>query len=407
MPRNNKESSKMNVCYVVMSFPRPSETFIAEEAMSLYEHQIEPHILSVYEGDSSIIHESSRNLIGAGNITYIKPESKKKILSSLLKLFLAQPINTLKGLKNAINSPTDRWLYFQMVPYANYLLENHICHLHVHFADQNIVYAKTLSDWTGVPFSITTHRYDIIDDPLPINVLRPILQKATSIITISQYNKELMTTKYDISPKKINIVHCGIRMDYFQPVKHSSTHSQIINLVNVGRLVPVKGQKYLLHALKKLKNKNFNYKLRIIGEGVLYQELKALIDKYELSDSVQLLGSLAQREVINELDKADIFIMPSLSEGIPVACMEAMAMKLPVVGTRITGLAELVTHKETGLLVPPENECELASAIEWLASHPDEREIIGDNARKKIQNEFERLTCTKRLLEHWNLSSKL
>jgi glycosyltransferase involved in cell wall biosynthesis len=108
-----------------------------------------------------------------------------------------------------------------------------------------------------------------------------------------------------------------------------------------------------------------------------------------LAEHVRFLGSVGQDELRAHYARADIFCLPSFAEGIPVVAMEAMAMEVPVVSTRIMGIPELVEHGVHGLLVPPGRVDALIDAIERLVRAPDERRSMGQAGRAKVRDDYD------------------
>jgi glycosyltransferase involved in cell wall biosynthesis len=94
----------------------------------------------------------------------------------------------------------------------------------------------------------------------------------------------------------------------------------------------------------------------------------------------------------------DIFVFPSIQEGLPVAVMEAMSMKKPVIATNIRGCRDLILDKKTGILIPVRNPKHIAEAVLHLLKNPKEAAMLGDNARKRIESDFELSTILKQLL---------
>lgn len=115
---------------------------------------------------------------------------------------------------------------------------------------------------------------------------------------------------------------------------------------------------------------------------------------------INLTRPLPHKDIIELYRTADIFVLPSLSEGIPVAIMEAMAMQLPVISTRITGIPEIVEDMVNGFLVNPKDPEALAKKIEYLIHHPYLREDMGKKGRKIIEEKFN-LDKNVRVLEKW------
>ena len=157
-------------------------------------------------------------------------------------------------------------------------------------------------------------------------------------------------------------------------------------LLAVGRLVYSKAHKTLIAAMPAVLERDPNAKAAICGEGEMRAELEAQIQTLSLSASVKLLGQT--NNVAEFLASADIFVMPSLWEGLPIALLEAMSAGLPSVATRVEGAEEVIADGEDGLLVPIENTDALANAILQLLADPQLRHKMGDAARKKVLESY-------------------
>jgi Ser/Thr protein kinase RdoA (MazF antagonist) len=133
----------------------------------------------------------------------------------------------------------------------------------------------------------------------------------------------------------------------------------------------------------------------VIGEGDQRRHLETLIEKLDLKETFDLAGALPEEEVTEHLRKSDLFVLPSIvapdgqMEGIPVSLMEAMASRLPVISSDISGIPELITDQENGLLVKPEDEAALADAIRFLYERPELRKQMGAAGRRKVEAEFD------------------
>lgn len=163
---------------------------------------------------------------------------------------------------------------------------------------------------------------------------------------------------------------------------------------------PEKGVRYLVEACRILKDKGLNFRCTIVGGGRDFDNIKKLIAALGLEDVVSLTGALFHRDIIELYKTTDIFVLPSLSEGIPVVIMEAMAMKLPVVSTNITGIPEIVGDGENGFLAEPKDPVALSEKIEYLINHPEKREDVGTKGRKTVEEKFN-LDRNVRVLEGW------
>lgn len=154
----------------------------------------------------------------------------------------------------------------------------------------------------------------------------------------------------------------------------------------VGRLVRLKGLVYLLYALKNLEKEFPNLHLLIVGYG---QE-KSFIEKIaqKLNLNVTFTGRIKRREIPRVISAMDMFVNPSLTEGLPIAVMEAMAMRKPVVATNVGGTQDLVRDGENGFLVPPRDVSALSSAIKKLVQDADMRLKMGVAGRAIIERDF-------------------
>ncbi|MGD9948952.1 MAG: glycosyltransferase family 4 protein [Desulfobulbus sp.] len=389
-----------NIYYILRSFPNVSETFISDEIFSMYNWGVTPHILTFKKGNTKTVHPSAEILQNAGIVTLVSPVSKSTALKAVLGLFMIKPFHTLICFVKAVFSP-ERWLFFQAAPYALSILQKKTDFIHAHFADFNSLFASVLSTWTGIPFGITTHGYDLRNDPIPLNRARQLFLQANLVITISEYNQHLMVSKYDIPVEKIKIIHCGIDLSQFRYSGNAKKFNQKkLRLINVGRLVPEKGQDILIKSLSEIKNRGIDYDLMIIGSGPLQDELVNLSEKHGLNSCIFFAGAQSQRNVASMLEESDIFILSSRNEGIPVACMEAMAVGTLVIAPRINGIPELIHDRINGLLFDSENILQLTEIICWVNENKKCLNNICSNARIKIENEFEREKCTEQLIQH-------
>jgi glycosyltransferase involved in cell wall biosynthesis len=398
----NRSYCIKSICYVLVSFPQVSETFISEEAQSLQSFGIDMCVFAFEQGNFDVVHHSAKALLKQNKVRYLQDWSRLQLIWALVELFLKKPKTVLNTLRKALKS-SERWRYIQALPYALELLKNKTDYIHAHFADNNLCFAAVLSEWADIPFGFTMHGYDLRNDPLTIPVLSSLANQASAIVTVSEYNKRYMIEKYCLKPEQIYVAYNGIRAEIFQPSPKGIEHP-VLNLINVGRLVPIKGQDILLEALHRIREQGCVVRLRIIGGGPLRNELEAQAQRLNVLDCVEFMGAQSQEVVCQCLNEADVFVMPSRSEGFAVACLEAMAMELPVIASNVTGFPEAITNYETGILVQSENAVELAEAIIWMIKHPEQRREMGKKGREKVLAKFTREKVTEGLLNYWQNS---
>jgi len=175
----------------------------------------------------------------------------------------------------------------------------------------------------------------------------------------------------------------------------------------IGRFIDAKDYPTLIHVASILKKEKLSFIIYIIGDGPVYSQIENMINDLELNDNVELPGS--QSNVDHWLEKMDIFVMSSVREGQPLALLEAMAYKLPVVATNVGGIPDTITDGVEGLLVPPGCQYSIAAALKKLILNTDMRVNMGLKSREKIKKQFSiEANCSKLINIYQSiLSSKI
>jgi glycosyltransferase involved in cell wall biosynthesis/Ser/Thr protein kinase RdoA (MazF antagonist) len=193
-------------------------------------------------------------------------------------------------------------------------------------------------------------------------------------------------TAVHVSPQRIVELPNGVETGDIIPKAAYELHEPA-RLVFVGRLHPQKGVDTLLQACQQLHQQyNGRLQLQLFGEGPLRQELILLAKKLEIADIVHFMGQTDQ--VMSYLQQADIFVLPSRAEGISNALLEAMAVGLPAVVSRIPGNVDLIEHEKNGLLFTVDDPDSLAKSLLTVLTQPDCRERLGRNARQRVEDHF-------------------
>ncbi len=225
----------------------------------------------------------------------------------------------------------------------------------------------------------------------------------TKVLTVCKSMKD-DCLRFKIKKRKIQAVYNGIDYTIFNPQdKIFFSNQRPLELLHVGIMNPRKGQHLIIEACKKLKENNINFHLTLVGAGPpkYIQMVIDLIKKYELEDSVDLLGPVPQKNIPNIMQKADLFVFPSLTEGLPNAVLEAMSMKLVVILTRVDGNLELA-QKIGSILVDINNPQQLFKAILHYYNNPKEIKIGGEINRNYIINTFSWEKHAKELYQVYN-----
>lgn len=213
-----------------------------------------------------------------------------------------------------------------------------------------------------------------------------IMLAASDAITAVSKSVKKHVIALGAPPEKIFLIPNGVDIEEFKPtiVNYSNRY---VNVISVGRLLPNKGFEYLVEAANLVVSKKPEYvKFRIVGEGPHKKYLEDLVRSKGLTRYFEFLGKVSR--VSDVLKEGGIFVRPSLTEGMPLTVLEAMASQLPIIATRVAGTPELIMHNETGLLVEPGNVHQLADAILVLSNSPEFAEKLGKNAREFIERAY-------------------
>lgn len=198
---------------------------------------------------------------------------------------------------------------------------------------------------------------------------------------------------YRISAGAVQVIPNGVDLDKFPPrIKVKSRFDPVV-FVSVGSLKAVKNHGLLINAFREIARESKSVRLRIVGGGPLYDELRALIDEYDLIETAEVIGHIS--DVVEELAQADAYVSSSLIEGMPIAILEAMSSGLPVVATRAGGVEDLVVDGVNGYTVAIGDCTGLAKAMRILAVDADLRGEMG-RASRRVAERFSIDTMVKR-----------
>lgn len=210
---------------------------------------------------------------------------------------------------------------------------------------------------------------------------------AQCIVAVSAMTRQKLLEE-GIQANRIIVIPNGItpikieNVDRTEVRKEAGIEADDIFLLAVGRLVHSKAHELLIAAMPAVLKKIPNVKVGICGDGVLRSKLEEQIHSLGLSDSVKLLG---QSDYVTKfLASADVFVMPSLWEGLPIALLEAMSAGLPVIATKVEGIEEVVMEGEHGILVPVGDVKALTEAILHLLIDPQLRRKMSDACKAKV-----------------------
>ena len=227
--------------------------------------------------------------------------------------------------------------------------------------------------------------------------LRRFLLRRTHVryIAISHYVAQSTIREVGLPPAAVEVIYRGMpdgglgaAADHVDAVRRElGTERRYPVLLTVGRLVPQKGQRYLIEAMPDVLRAHPHAQLLIVGMGFLEQKLRAQVDALGLASSVRFLGR--REDVPALMGAADIFVFPSLFEGLGVSLLEACASGLPCVVSDVGPLPEVIEEGVTGVLVPSQDPKSLADAISRLAFDRELMRRYGEAARARVRQTFQ------------------
>lgn len=219
--------------------------------------------------------------------------------------------------------------------------------------------------------------------------LKRLFQQVDKVHCVSNDILNTCVNLYELNPEKAFVNRPAINTDKF--MRSNATAKAYQNpflFCSTGRLHWKKGFEYALLAMKELKQRGYFFRYEIIGGGVELEKLIFMVHDIGIQDCVSYCGTLPSTEIKSRLEKCDIFVLPSLSEGISNAVLEAMAMQVPVVSTRSGGMDEVVKNNDTGLLVDTYNAEQLANALEVLMLDESLRSRLAQNGCALVRAKF-------------------
>jgi len=209
-----------------------------------------------------------------------------------------------------------------------------------------------------------------------------VAERSDQVIVPSYYFKTVILN-WGIKEEKIKVIYNGIKLPPNLGVTPPSLGERERVLLTVGRLVPWKGFKVLIEIMPKLLEKLPSLKLVIVGSGPQQQELEDLIKKIKLERQVFLAGQSSRENLLELKNKADIFVLNTHWESFSFDTLEAMAVGLPVVVTKVGSLPELIEHNQEGILVNPDDRDAITKAIQKILQDDTFRQTIVQNAYEK------------------------
>jgi glycosyltransferase involved in cell wall biosynthesis len=389
------------IAYLTGEYPRPTDTFIQREVMMLRLLGNSVVTLSIRQASFAELQDCNQRREHRQTFVVLRAaRNPAYLLYCLVRAAFQTPGRLLNAVVAAVKTcpPTLRGIIYQVFYFAESLVLGHHLrkikarHIHNHFADSSCNVAILASIISDVPFSFTIHGPG---EFFNVNhwALREKIRMARFVVCISNYCKSQTMLFSDFADwPKLRIVHCGVELPKYEHARrrlNGDGAKAEQTLLFVGRLAAAKGLLVLLEAFAALRHSHPDVMLVLIGDGPERSLLESRVSQLELSSRVKFKGYLSQKDIADALAEADVFVLPSFAEGVPIVLMEAMASRVPVVTTGIAGIPELVEDGISGFIVPPGDSDSLAMRLRQLLDDPAMRRRFGEAGRVRVAAEFD------------------
>jgi glycosyltransferase involved in cell wall biosynthesis len=388
----------MRIIYVTACMPfGTSEAFLIDEVRELIRRH---EVLIVPRSPGAL----AAHLADLARHTKREELFSRRVLTAALAAFAGRPRAVLRSvsclmrsnglpfvLRNLAVLPKALWL-------AAVAEQWNADHIHCHWAGTTATAALIASKLTGIPWSLTAHRSDIVGN----NLLSEKVDSARIVRLISRDGRRLMADRGVKTQLKLRVLPMGVEIP-----SACAPHAKAQVLLCPADLLPVKGHDVLLHAWRLVLDRGVTGELWLAGEGPLRDSLARRAAELRISDSVKFLGLLDHAELLRLYADGRItgVVLASLDlgggcrEGIPMALVEGMSYGLAVLATTTGGIPELV-EPGTGLLVPPLDPVALADGMQYILEDVSLRQKLGRNARRHI-TETRNVVDVVGQLERW------
>jgi colanic acid/amylovoran biosynthesis glycosyltransferase len=395
--------AKLRVGYVLTHYPRLAQTFIAAEIAAVERAgvTIRPFAMNPPAGSETSAPGATERI---AQTTYLKPRIARALMA-LTGQLLRHPIGVGRVVAMAVASAggspgrlVRRVAHLVQAAYiAREARRERLDYLHAQFglAPATIAwFASALAAAAGqrLPFGFTIHGFhDFVDAAESRLDLKA--RDAAQVLCVSDFTRSQLCLVTDPALwPRFHVARCGIDLSLFS-YRPPSRHDGNPIVLAVGRLSAEKGFDVLLEALVQLKQAGAPLRLVLVGEGPLRGSLESTARASGIGELVEFAGELPPAEVRERLGNADLFCLPSFSEGLPISIMEAMAAGVPVVTTWIAGIPELAEAEVTALTVPPARADALAEALRRLAGDEPLRQRLSLAARARVEAHHDQGRC--------------
>jgi colanic acid/amylovoran biosynthesis glycosyltransferase len=390
------------VAYIANEFPSPLEPYVMDEIRELRQRGVRVICCSGKRVSPAVLGKAELEFWDETRSFH--PLSDMQLVQGVCRLGSRDGLDLMKPVLWELPSAPARHLRsfghtLMGACLADELAPLGVEHIHAHhgyFASWMALVAARL---LGIGFSFTLHGSDLL---VHADMLAAKLRACRFCVTVSNYNREYILQRYsDVPPSKVLVQRLGVDPASYCEVPATKTEPRRFCLLAVGRLHAVKNYRFLIEACSALRDEGLDFLCWIAGEGPERLALERRIAELQLQDRVFLLGHVPRHDLVAHYRNADLVVMTSLSEGLPVVLMEAMAHAKLVVAPAITGIPELIEHERTGFLYEAGSLHDFVNTVTWILNHQATLGGIGLAAAQSIAVSFDRQRNLCQFVDHF------
>jgi glycosyltransferase involved in cell wall biosynthesis len=393
-------ADQTKLLHLIGQYPAINHSYLLAEVKHLRALGIEVAVASISPPDRPPEKLSPEEREESARTYYVKSVPVVRAAFENLLELLTHPLRYLRGLFFTLKLGSGRLrrtayhlAYFaEAILVGRYMRSQAISHVHASFsATVALIMTRTFP----LTMSFGVYGFGELHNPSE-SQLEERVRSSQFVRSISRHGRGQLMLSCDRSEwAKLIYVPLGIDASEFAPTPPRSG-SPAVNLLCVGRLAPEKGQGLLLEAIASLRAQSRPVHLRLVGDGPDRAWLERRATELGIASSVEFAGWVEQDRLMALYADTDLFVLPSLAEGIPMVLMEAMAMQIPCVAPCITGIPELIEHGVDGMLFAVADAEDLIAQIRLLLDSPDLRTKIRRQARARVVRDYDMARNTQR-----------
>ncbi|HEY9617743.1 MAG TPA: glycosyltransferase [Microcoleaceae cyanobacterium] len=379
----------MHIAYLVNQYPKVSHSFIRRELLAVEANGVTVSRFSIRSLDAELVDSADKEEFK--KTRFVLASGGRGLLANLLRVGLTRPRQFLKAarLTFKVGWKSERGMIIHLAYLAeacvllNWFADAKVQHVHAHFGTNSTTVAMLCRALGGPTYSFTVHGPEEFDKPATIALTEKI-NRAAFVVAVCSFGKSQLFRWCDYKQwTKIHVVHCGVDRSFlsqpYQPIPQQPI------FVCVARLSEQKGHLTLIEAASQLAAEGLQFKLVLVGDGPLRQQIELMITQLGLQNHVEITGWASNTEVRQHILNAQIMVLPSFAEGLPVGIMETLALSRPVISTYIAGIPELVEPERCGWLVPSGSATALAETMKAALNTPLEKlELMGKAGAQRV-----------------------